>query len=67
MHRLFVEKQSEFNAQARSLFHDLNENLNLTDLQNVRIIQRYDIDGLNDEQFSQAAKLILSEKSTAER
>ena len=65
MHRLFVEKQSEFNAQARSLFHDLNENLNLTDLQNVRIIQRYDIDGLNDDQFSQATKLILSEPQIA--
>ncbi len=65
MHRLFVEKQSEFNAQARSLFHDLNENLNLTGLKNVRVIQRYDIDGLSDEQFALASKLILSEPQIA--
>ena len=65
MHRLFVEKQPEFNAEARSLFHDLKENLNLTELKNVRVIQRYDVDGLNDEQFKQAAQLILSEPQIA--
>lgn len=65
MHRIFVEKQTEFNAQARSLFHDLKENLHLNDLSGVRIIQRYDIDGLSDDQFSQATTLILSEPQIA--
>ncbi|MGJ8656802.1 MAG: phosphoribosylformylglycinamidine synthase [Akkermansiaceae bacterium] len=65
MHRLFVEKQPEFNAQARSLFHDLKENLNLSELKNIRIVQRYDVDGLTDEQFAQAANLILSEPQIA--
>ena len=65
MHRVFVEKQAEFNAEARSLFHDLKENLNLTTLNNVRIIQRYDVDGLSDEQFGQASELILSEPQIA--
>ncbi len=65
MHRIFVEKQSEHNAEARSLLHDLKENLNLTELKNVRIIQRYDVDGLSDEQFDNAAKLILSEPQIA--
>ncbi len=65
MHRIFVEKQSEHNAEARSLFHDLKENLDLTTLNNVRIIQRYDVDGLSDKQFENAAKLILSEPQIA--
>jgi phosphoribosylformylglycinamidine synthase len=65
MHRLFVEKQPEFNAEARSLFHDLKENLDLTSLTNVRVIQRYDVDGLSDEQFEKATKLILSEPQIA--
>lgn len=65
MHRIFVEKQTEFNAEARSLFHDLKENLNLNDLSEVRVIQRYDVDGLSDEEFAQASTLILSEPQIA--
>ncbi len=65
MHRVFVEKQTEFNAEARSLFADLKENLNLDGLNKVRIIQRYDVDGLSDEEFQQASHLILSEPQIA--
>ncbi|MDC0088119.1 phosphoribosylformylglycinamidine synthase [Akkermansiaceae bacterium] len=61
MNRVFVEKQAEFNAQARELLHDLRENLNLTTLSEVRIIQRYDVQGLSDEAFDAATRLILSE------
>lgn len=61
MHRIFVEKQTEFNAPARELLHDLRENLNLNTLEGVRVIQRYDIDGLNDADFQKASQLILSE------
>jgi len=61
MNRVFVEKQAEFNAQARELLHDLRENLNLKSLSAVRVVQRYDIDGLSDEEFNEAARLILSE------
>lgn len=61
MNRVFVEKQAEFNSQARELFHDLRENLNLQSLEAVRVVQRYDIDGLSDEEFAEASRLILSE------
>jgi phosphoribosylformylglycinamidine synthase len=61
MNRIFVEKKPEFNAEARHLLHDLKESLGLEGLKNVRVIQRYDIDGLSPEEFSQAARLILSE------
>ncbi len=61
MNRIFVEKKPEFNAEARHLLHDLRESLGLSGLQGVRVIQRYDIDGLSAEEFSQAVRLILSE------
>jgi len=61
MNRIFVEKQSEFNAQARELFHDLRENLSLNQLEAVRVVQRYDVDGLSDAEFAEATRLILSE------
>lgn len=61
MHRVFVEKQTEFNSPAKELLHDLRDNLNLTNLEGVRVIQRYDVDGLSDEEFDKATQVILSE------
>lgn len=61
MNRVFVEKQPEFNTQARELLHDLRDNLNIHHLENVRVIQRYDVDGLSDDEFAEASRLILSE------
>ncbi|MFT3992086.1 MAG: phosphoribosylformylglycinamidine synthase, partial [Luteolibacter sp.] len=61
MNRIFVEKTAEHNAEARHLLHDLRESLALTGLEQIRIVQRYDVDGLSDEEFSAASRLILSE------
>ena len=61
MNRIFVEKKPEFNAEARHLLHDLRESLGLTTLEDIRIVQRYDVDGLTDEEFEQATRLVLSE------
>ena len=65
MHRVFVENQPEFNAPARELLHDLRENLRLSQLEDIRIIQRYDVDGLTEEEFTHATQLIFSEPQIA--
>ena len=61
MNRIFVEKKAGHNAEARHLLRDLHESLVLPGLKAARIVQRYDIDGLTDEEFNSAARLILSE------
>ncbi|MEY3896970.1 MAG: hypothetical protein RLZZ214_2491 [Verrucomicrobiota bacterium] len=61
MNRIFVEKKTEHTAEARHLLHDLHESLVLPGLNGVRIVQRYDCEGLNDEEFNSATRLILSE------
>ncbi|BCU78648.1 phosphoribosylformylglycinamidine synthase [Luteolibacter sp. LG18] len=61
MNRIFVEKKTEFNAEARTLLHDLRESLSLDEIENLRVIQRYDIDGLTDAEFAAATRQILSE------
>ncbi len=61
MNRIFVEKKAGHNADARHLLHDLHESLVLPGLKSARIVQRYDIDGLTDDEFNSAARLILSE------
>ncbi|MDF1755550.1 MAG: phosphoribosylformylglycinamidine synthase [Verrucomicrobiales bacterium] len=65
MNRVFVEKQTEFNSEAKGLILDLQENLALKSLSGVRVIQRYDVDGLTDAEFDKATQLILSEPQIA--
>lgn len=66
MNRIFVEKKAAHNAEARHLLHDLHESLGLPNLKGLRIAQRYELDGLTDEQFEEAATHILSEPQVDE-
>lgn len=61
MNRIFVEKKAAHNAEARHLLHDLHESLGVPGLHHVRVVQRYDIDGLTAAEFDAAATHILSE------
>ncbi len=61
MNRIFVEKKAGHQAEARHLLHDLHESLSLTGLSGVRIVQCYDCEGLTDQEFRLAARLVLSE------
>ena len=61
MNRIFVEKKAAFNTEARQLHHELRESLGLPGLTAVRIVQRYDIDGLTADEFAAATRLILAE------
>ncbi|MCX6867238.1 MAG: phosphoribosylformylglycinamidine synthase, partial [Verrucomicrobia bacterium] len=66
MNRIFVEKKAAHNAEARHLMHDLRESLGLPGLQRVRVVQRYDIEGLSEEEFNAAASHILAEPQVDE-
>ncbi|MBE7035508.1 MAG: phosphoribosylformylglycinamidine synthase [Ruminococcaceae bacterium] len=59
--RIFVEKKPGFDVEASRLFRDLKENLNLAGLTGVRILQRYDVQGVSDEAFAAARNTIFSE------
>ena len=61
MNRIFVEKKAAHTAEARHLLHDLHESLVLPSLTGVRIVQRYDCEGLTTDEFNSASRLILSE------
>ena len=66
MNRIFVEKKPAHNAEARHLLHDLRESLGLPGLRAVRVVQRYDIDGLTESEFNAAASQILAEPQVDE-
>ena len=59
--RIFVEKRSGFDVEASNLTADLQKSLGLTAVEKVRIINRYDISGIDGEDFEKAKKTILSE------
>ncbi len=60
-HTLFVEKLPSFATEARHLLHDLRESLDLPKIESLRVINRYDVLGTTDQEFSLAAARILSE------
>lgn len=59
--RIFVEKRDGFDVEAKNLCADLRNNLGLVNIEKVRIINRYDISGLDGDDFIRAEKTILSE------
>jgi len=62
--RVFVEKRTD--VEAAALREDLRSNLGLTGLSDVRIIKRYDIDGITDAEYEMAKTTILSEPQVDE-
>ena len=59
--RVFVEKRKGFDVEARHMMADLRDNLGLKAIEDLRILNRYDVSGLSGEEFEAAARTILSE------
>ncbi len=59
--RVFVEKKIGFNIEANHLKLDLIKNLGIVSIEEVRIINRYDVTGISDEEFRIASHTIFSE------
>ena len=59
--RIYVEKKNGFDVEAKALQADLRENLGITGLTKVRILVRYDIEGMSDADFEVAKATIFSE------
>ena len=59
--RIFVEKKPGFDVRARQAGTDLTENLGLGGVEEVRLINRYDIAGLSRAEFEAAKSTIFSE------
>ena len=59
--RIFVEKKDAFAVEAHGLLSDLRNNLGMKNLTGIRILNRYDVMGVSDEEFAAARKIVLSE------
>ena len=59
--RLFVEKRHGFDVEAQGLRHELTRNLGVTGIEGVRILQRYDTEGIPAADYEKAKVLVFSE------
>ena len=59
--RIYVEKKKGFDVEAESLFSDVKENLHLDKLTGIRVLNRYDIDGIDDATYESAKFTVFAE------
>jgi len=61
VYRLFVERKEGFRFEAQNILSDLRNNLSVEGLTDVRLIFRYDVEGVSAELLEKAKKTIFSE------
>lgn len=61
VYRIYVEKKRELAHEARGLRADIRQILGISSLDNVRIINRYDVENIDRELFDYAVKTVFSE------
>lgn len=59
--RVLSEKKDGFNIEAKGILHDIKYDLDVKTIENVRLINRYDISGITDEEYEKAKSIVFSE------
>ena len=59
--RVYVEKKSGFDVQAKELKTEIRSYLGIKDVDSVRVLIRYDVENVSDETFEKACNGIFSE------
>ena len=52
VYRIYVEKKPEYAVEAKNLLSDIKTALRMDGLRNIRIMNRYDAEGLGEEDFA---------------
>lgn len=58
---IFVEKKKGYDVAAQGLLADLRDNLGIKGIQNIRILIRYDIEGMSDSEYQASRTTIFAE------
>ena len=61
VYRIYVEKKPGFDGEAKDLCRELRELLGITRLQNLRLVNRYDVEGIDEALFEKAVPTVFSE------
>ncbi|HDK7155556.1 TPA: phosphoribosylformylglycinamidine synthase [Clostridium botulinum] len=63
---LFVEKKPEFRVESKKILNNFKLSLNMKNIKDVRILNKYNISGISDEEYNLAKYTIFSEKTVDE-
>ena len=61
VYRIFVEKKKELANEAKGLLKDINGLLQISSVEDVRVINRYDVDNIEKDLFDYAVGTVFSE------
>ncbi len=59
--RVYVEKKPGFDGEAQQLARELRDIVGIDNLEELRLINRYDVEGIDDELFEQCITYVFSE------
>ncbi len=59
--RIFVQKRKGYDVEAKGILSDLRESLQMSNLEEVIILNRYDVEDISDKVFEEAKNTIFSE------
>ena len=59
--RIYVQKKPGFDVEAKGILEDLKENLQIKGLEQVVILNRYDVSGVDEESYNKAKTTVFSE------
>ncbi len=59
--RIYVEKKPALRQEARGLLHELQSLLGISALTDLRVVNRYDVEGLEEDVFQRAVRTVFSE------
>ena len=61
VYRIYVEKKPGFDGEAQGLYHELTELLGISTLKSLRLLNRYDVEGIDRDLFEKAVPTVFSE------
>ena len=61
VYRIFVEKREQFAVEAKEVLHTLKTQLKIEALKDLKVVNRYDVQGVNEEALKEGISIILSE------
>ena len=61
VYRIYVEKKNEFAHEASSLLSDIKNFLGIKNIENVRVINRYDVENIDEALFENCINTVFSE------
>ena len=61
VYRIFVEKRPELAHEANGLLNELKNLVGISSLESVRLLNRYDVENIDEALFAQAARTVFSE------